>query len=117
MGKGREGAEVKPGQVMWRERTSAKPGVGTAAISSDLDKPLYIRIQEYLAERIFSGELPPDTKLPSERELSRELEISRMTVRRAITELVNEGLLTRRHGSGTYVAKPRVAYEARELVS
>jgi len=117
MGKGREGAEVKPGQVMWRERTSAKPGVGPAAISSDLDKPLYIRIQEYLAERIFSGELPPDTKLPSERELSRELEISRMTVRRAITELVNEGLLTRRHGSGTYVAKPRVAYEARELVS
>jgi GntR family transcriptional regulator len=108
---------VKPGQVVWRTRVSAGPSAAPAALSSDLEKPLYIRIQEYLAERIFSGDLAPDTKLPSERELSRELEISRMTVRRAITELVNEGLLTRRHGSGTYVAKPRISYDARELVS
>ncbi len=42
---------------------------------------------------ILSGELPPETKLPSERELSKQLDISRMTVRRAITELVNEGML------------------------
>jgi GntR family transcriptional regulator len=108
---------VKPGQVIWRTGAPAGAGVAPATLSSDLEKPLYIRIQEYLAERIFSGDLAPDTKLPSERDLSRELEVSRMTVRRAITELVNEGLLTRRHGSGTYVAKPRIAYEAHELVS
>ncbi|MEW6567960.1 MAG: GntR family transcriptional regulator [Chloroflexota bacterium] len=105
------------GQAGLRDGLSPKMGFAPGVISSELDKPLYIQIQEYLAEKIFSGELAPETRLPSERELSRELEISRMTVRRAITELVNEGLLTRRHGSGTYVAKPRVSYEARELVS
>jgi len=108
---------VSPDPAVTGDRPSAASGLGMSSPSSDLDKPLYLQIREYLGEKIFSGELAPDSRLPSERELSRELEISRMTVRRAITELVNEGLLTRRHGSGTYVAKPRVSYEARELVS
>ena len=86
-------------------------------MATDLHKPIYIHIQEYLAEMISSGELPPDTKLPSERELSRELDISRMTVRRAITELVNEGLLDRRHGAGTFVARQRLTYDMRKVTS
>jgi GntR family transcriptional regulator len=85
-------------------------------ITSELSKPLYVQIQEYIAELILSGKMLPDSKIPSERDFSQELEVSRMTVRRAITELVNEGLLERRHGSGTYVAKPRVTYEAHELI-
>ena len=82
-----------------------------------LNKPLYLQIQEYLAEQIASGELKPETRIPSERELSNELGVSRMTVRRAITELVNEGLLERVHGAGTFVAKPKVEYSASELIS
>jgi GntR family transcriptional regulator len=82
-----------------------------------LNKPLYVQIQEYIAELILSGKLPPETKIQSEREFSEELGVSRMTVRKALTELVSEGLLERRHGSGTYVAKPRVTYEAHELVN
>ena len=82
-----------------------------------LHKPLYLQIQEYLAEQIASGNLKPETRIPSERELSSELGISRMTVRRAITELVNEGLLERVHGAGTFVARPKVEYAATELVS
>jgi GntR family transcriptional regulator len=78
---------------------------------------LYIQIQEYLAEQIFSGSLKPETRIPSERELSSELGVSRMTVRRAITELVNEGLVERVHGAGTFVARPKVEYAASELVS
>lgn len=84
-------------------------------MSEDLNKPLYARIQEYIAELILTGKLAPDTKIQSEREFSDDLGVSRMTVRRAITELVNEGLLERKHGSGTYVAKPKITYEAFEL--
>lgn len=81
-----------------------------------LAKPLYVQIQEYIAEKILSGELPPETRISSERELSQELGVSRMTVRRSLTELVNEGLLERRHGAGTFVAKPKVTYVAAELM-
>lgn len=86
-------------------------------VQDGLNKPLYIQIQEYIAELILTGKMPPEAKLPSEREFSQNLDVSRMTVRRSITELVNEGLLERRHGSGTYVAKPRITYNARELLS
>src|SRR5512144_2111850 len=86
-------------------------------MSEDLNKPLYARIQEYIAERILSGKLAPDTKIQSERDFSDDLGVSRMTVRRAITELVNEGLLERKHGSGTYVAKPKITYESFELTN
>jgi GntR family transcriptional regulator len=86
-------------------------------LEENLHKPLYVQIQEYIAELILSGKIPPDTKLPSERDFSQELGVSRMTVRRSVTELVNEGILERRHGSGTYVARPRVNYDARELIN
>jgi len=86
-------------------------------MSTYLHKPLYVQIQEFLAEKILAGELSPESRIPSERELSQELGVSRMTVRRAITELVNEGLIERRHGAGTFVAKPKVTYDAFELIS
>jgi GntR family transcriptional regulator len=86
-------------------------------MSEELNKPLYVQIQEYIAEMILSGKLSPESKITSEREFSDDLGVSRMTVRRALTELVNEGLLERRHGSGTYVAKPKITLTAREMVS
>jgi len=86
-------------------------------MSEEINKPLYARIQEYIAERILSGKLAPDEKIQSERDISDDLGVSRMTVRRAITELVNEGLLERKHGSGTYVAKPKITYEGAELAN
>lgn len=85
--------------------------------NGDIAKPLYAQIQEYIAEMILSGQLGPESKIPSERDLSESLEVSRMTTRKAITELVNEGLLERRHGSGTYVAKPKITYESGELIN
>ena len=86
-------------------------------MSEELNKPLYSQIQEYIAELILSGKLAPDAKIQSERDFSEELGVSRMTVRKAITELVNEGLLERKHGSGTYVAKPKITYESHELAN
>jgi len=86
-------------------------------MSEEINKPLYSQIQEYIAEMILTGKLLPDSKIQSEREFSEDLGVSRMTVRKAITELVNEGLLERKHGSGTYVAKPKITYEYPEMVS
>jgi GntR family transcriptional regulator len=86
-------------------------------VASEISKPIYVQIQEFLAEKILSGRLLPESRISSERDLSEELEVSRMTIRKAITELVNEGLLERRHGSGTYVAKPKVTYESGDLIN
>jgi len=71
------------------------------------DRPKYRKLQATLAELIASG-LSPGDAIPSERELMVRFEVSRTTVRTAITELVNEGLLERRHGKGTFVAEQRV---------
>src|SRR5215468_3803507 len=49
--------------------------------------------------------------IPSERQLTRELGVSRLTVRAALDDLVREGLLVRRHGSGTFVGEPKIAQE------
>ena len=54
-------------------------------------------------------ELQVGDALPSERRLAQDLEVSRPTLRAVIDELVREGLLLRRHGSGTYVAEPKIA--------
>jgi GntR family transcriptional regulator len=86
-------------------------------MSENLNKPLYTRIQEYIAELILSGKLKPESKIQSEREFSEDLGVSRMTVRKALTELVNEGLLERKHGSGTYVSNPKITYESVEMVN
>lgn len=54
-------------------------------------------------------ELPEGTALPSERELAADWQVARMTLRRAIDTLIDDGLVIRRHGSGTYAARPRLA--------
>src|SRR5215210_3641419 len=54
-------------------------------------------------------ELQVGDALPSERRLAGDLAVSRPTLRAVIDELVREGLLLRKHGSGTYVAEPKIA--------
>jgi GntR family transcriptional regulator len=78
--------------------------------------PLYVQIAESLLERIRVGELVPEERLPSERELSKSLNVSRMTLRAALRELDYKGLLVRRPGDGTYVAKPKIERQAAKLV-
>ena len=67
--------------------------------------PLYLRLQAAIREAVAAGELLPGAALPPERELAAELKISRVTVRKALAGLVEDGLLTQRRGSGTYVAQ------------
>lgn len=69
--------------------------------------PLYWQIRERLLERIRSGELRPGDRIPSEHELVAQFGVGRPTVRQAIAELVREGYLTRRKGSGSFVRARR----------
>ncbi len=72
--------------------------------------PLYYQLQEWLIDQIESGTWRPGDMLPAERELQDEFELSRTTVRQAIQELENRGLVTRYRGRGTFVAKPKVGH-------
>lgn len=67
--------------------------------------PIYYQIEEQLKKQIENGELKPNDSLPSEREFAERFEISRMTVRQAINNLVNDGYLYRQKGRGTFVSE------------
>ncbi len=73
--------------------------------TSDRRLPAYVQLRDALATRVARGEWGPDTALPSENQLTAETGLSVGTVRKAIQTLVDEGLLERRQGSGTYLRK------------
>jgi len=79
--------------------------------------PLYYQLKEVLRQQIQAGHLAPHSAIPSEPELVSRYHVSRATVRQALTELVNEGLLYRQHGKGTFVCEPRVQQTLSELTS
>ncbi len=66
--------------------------------------PLYQQVKEYIVEKINSAALQPGMRIESEAELVASLNVSRMTVNRALRELTDEGRLKRIQGSGTFVA-------------
>jgi GntR family transcriptional regulator len=70
-------------------------------------RPKHAQLRDALAE-LAATELRPDAAIPSERELMATYDVSRATVRKAIDGLVADGLLTRVHGRGTFVARPRL---------
>jgi GntR family transcriptional regulator len=70
--------------------------------------PLYIQLQTVLREAIKQRVLPPNSAILPERELAEEYAVSRITVRKALEGLAEEGLLTRRRGAGSFVAGARV---------
>ena len=63
--------------------------------------PLYQQLQRGLRRAIETNVLAPDDALPPERDLAQGFAVSRITVRKALEGLVEEGLLVRRQGSGT----------------
>jgi GntR family transcriptional regulator len=68
--------------------------------------PLYLRLRKSIEDAVRRGVIGPGDALPSERDIAATAEVSRVTVRKAVQDLVREGLLIQRHGSGTFVAKP-----------
>ncbi|WHZ19164.1 MAG: putative transcriptional regulator of N-Acetylglucosamine utilization, GntR family [Rhodanobacteraceae bacterium] len=67
--------------------------------------PAYLRLRRAIRSSIERGAVEPGQVLPSERELALRLALSRVTVRKAIAGLVDDGVLLQRHGAGTFVAE------------
>ncbi len=87
--------------------------VTTRELFMDLDRtgpvPLYFQVARRLRTAIESGELAPGSRIENEVKLAEDLGMSRPTIRRAIQELVDQGLLVRRRGVGTQVVMGRFA--------
>jgi GntR family transcriptional regulator len=69
------------------------------------DIPLYVQLEQILKSQIMTGELLPEKRIPTEKELAKIYHVSSITARQAIMRLVQEGLLLRKQGKGTFVRK------------
>ncbi|THE10196.1 GntR family transcriptional regulator [Bacillus timonensis] len=79
--------------------------------------PIYFQIEQRIREKIEKKELNPGEMIPSEREFAEKFQISRMTVRQAINNLVNEGYLQRVRGKGTFVTVKKFEKNTQRLTS
>jgi len=86
-------------------------------IVRDSKLPFYHQLYEILRGDIVSGKWQPGDILPSESELIDQYEVSRITVRQALDTLVNDGLIYRQRGRGTFVAHPTVEQGLNRIVS
>jgi GntR family transcriptional regulator len=77
--------------------------------------PAYYQLKNIILKKIKNSEFDTIKPIPSERELSETLNISRMTVRQALNQLVSEGVLYREKGKGTFVSKVKI--EQRNIMS
>ncbi len=66
--------------------------------------PLYLQLKRWIEDAIHRGDINAGDALPSERDLAQKVDVSRVTVRKAVLQLVKDGVLVQRHGSGTFVA-------------
>src|SRR5262249_27315804 len=77
--------------------------------------PRYHRIAQSLRQKIDGGLLVPGERLDNQRRLARQYGVTLMTLRQALELLERDGLITRRHGLGTFVASPTVDYDILHL--
>jgi DNA-binding GntR family transcriptional regulator len=78
-------------------------------------EPPYAQLARAIRERIGQGQYRPGDRLPSEAELCAAFEVSPMTVRRAVAELVREDIVVTEHGRGTFVKPPQLAAASFDL--
>lgn len=88
----------------------------TLALDKASPVPLYHQLAQAIRARLRDGSLPFGEQLPPERELADTVGISRMTARQALAELARDGALEVRHGVGTFVAAPKLTYDALHLL-
>jgi GntR family transcriptional regulator len=85
-------------------------------ISSDDGVPIYIQIVNQVKYLVASGRLTPGEEMPPIRVLAEQLVVNPNTVARAYLELERGGIVTKRHGSGTYVSEERSPLGSREKI-
>jgi len=107
--RGRQGERV-------REHNDT-PEVAVPSLHKASPVPLYFQLKSAIEQLLDSGQWPPDSQVPSERRLCEQFQISRITVRQALAELVREGRLIRSHGRGTFVAQAQLRKPVFPLVS
>lgn len=77
-------------------------------INRDIPIPLYFQIKEQLKKYIESNNLPAHTALPTEDTLAKKYNVSRLTIRNAMKELINEKIIYRIQGKGTFVSEKKL---------
>ncbi|PSS52872.1 hypothetical protein C6560_00135 [Enterobacter sp. FS01] len=85
-----------------------------STILKDSEIPLYLQVSEWIRENIYKGELSKGDRVPSENQIMEILHVSRGTVKKGVTMLVNEGLLVQVQGKGTFVKKENISYSLGE---
>jgi GntR family transcriptional regulator len=88
-----------------------------AQLDKELPVPLYHQLKTILLERLRHGTWKPNEQLPTEDALAAEFEVSKATVRQALRDLAQAGLVRREQGRGTFVAEAKIQFGPRELHS
>ncbi len=86
-------------------------------LSEEGSLPLYLQLASLIRRCISSGLLRPGDQLPSEAELCRHFAVSRSTVRQALNEVDEQGLIRRQQGRGSFVAEPKLYRRSENLYS
>ncbi len=85
---------------------------GTLLVVNPQQGPLYLQLKRWIEDAVRRGLVQPGDALPSERDLAARVDMSRVTVRKAVQNLVQEGLLIQRHGSGGVGHRPRTGLQS-----
>ena len=85
--------------------------------AENVQTPKYRQLLDTLRGSILNGTYRVHDRIPSENELSAHFDVSRVTVRRALKELEEEGLLERRRGKGSFVSMPRIQRDLKMVTS
>lgn len=80
-------------------------------LNKDSYVPLYQQLKEMIQQEIESGKWQPNQLIPTEQEFMERFQVSRITIRQAIMDLVKEDVLYRQRGVGTFVAKPKIGLQ------
>ena len=83
-------------------------------VLKDSEVPLYLQVSEWIRGNIYKGDLTTGDRVPSENQIMDMLGVSRGTVKKAVTMLVNEGLLVQVQGKGTFVKSENISYSLGE---